>query len=187
MKLSEIRNSLIAGDNKAFRYIYQEFGDYCTETLIKQRSCSPDEAEDLFIEAVMILRDKILQGKIQELTNTRYYLYKTAENLFLARLKSEKIKTGKQSELKHFFYASEFANEDDSWDEELADAASKAWNELSERCKDILYYFYVDTLRFAEIIGLMNFSTIDVAKTTKARCYKKLVTTARAYYKEAGK
>ncbi len=182
MNLFEIRKSLIANDNLALRYLYVEFGDYCTQNLIKKRRCAEDEADEFFVEAVMILREKVLNGTIDRLTNTRYYLYKTCENLYLARLKSDKAKKAKMTDLQYFFYESEYTEEGDTWDEPLSDAATKAWAELTERCKDILYYFYVDALGFAEIVDLMDLSSVDVAKTTKARCYKRLVTQARQYY-----
>lgn len=183
MNLKEIRSSLVIGDNQALTYLYLEFGDYCMKMLDVKRGCTREEAEDLFIESVMIFREKVLNGSIEKLSNTRYYIYKTCENVYLAKLKSEKSKRGKTSDVEQFFYSSGYVSMEDEWDVNLNKSASRAWGELTEKCKDILYYFYVDSLRLAEITEMMGFSTPDVTKTTKARCYKKLVSAARAYYK----
>ncbi len=182
LKLRDIRDSLASGDNKALHYLYTEFGAYCINILTTKKGCAYEDAEDLFIESVMIFREKVLDGTIQELTNVRYYLYKTCENKYLARLKSERSQKTKVSDVEQFFYTSSFVNAEDEWDEGLSKSAKRAWEELGEKCKDILYYFYVDSLRMAEISELMGFSTTDVTKTTKARCYKKLITSARSYY-----
>ncbi len=185
MNLQEIHTSLKNGDNKALEHIYLEHGDYCIKMLTSKKGCIKEEAEDLFIESVMIFREKVMGGAIQQLTNTRYYLYKTCENVYLARLKSERGKKRKVSDVEHFFYANDHIDIDDEYNLKLRDAASKAWEELTEKCKDILYYFYVDSLRMAEIMELMKISSVDVTKTTKSRCYKKLMTTARIYYNQA--
>ena len=153
--------------------------------MISQRSCGKEEAEDLFIEAVLILREKVMEGKIEQLTNTKYYLYKTCENIYLARLKSDKRKRQKLDDLKYFYYQSSLVEGEEEWDARLQKAAKQAWQELTEKCRDILNYFYVDSLRMTEIMELMDFASADVAKTTKARCYKKLMVMAKAYYADS--
>lgn len=185
LDLKDIRSSLLKGDNEALRYIYMQYGDYCINTMISQRSCGKEEAEDLFIEAVLILREKVMEGKIEQLTNTKYYLYKTCENIYLARLKSDKRKRQKLDDLKYFYYQSSLVEGEEEWDARLQKAAKQAWQELTEKCRDILNYFYVDSLRMTEIMELMDFASADVAKTTKARCYKKLMVMAKAYYADS--
>lgn len=185
MELQEIEASLRADDNKALQYLYLEYGDFCVKRLKSKRQCTIEEAEDLFIEAVMILRENILKKKISSLSNPGYYLYRICENKFLEKLRADKNKQAKQSDVEHFFYSmdheSDFIGE---WDSELSKAADHAFKNLGERCREIIYYFYVDKLSMLEISKLMNLASADVAKNTKARCYKKLVTEANQFYNQ---
>lgn len=181
MNLQQITKSFRLGDNVAFRYIYTEHGDYCVESLEKYRNCDHEEAQDLFIDAVMIFKDKVESGKVTNLSSLRTFLYKICENNYLARLKSERIRMKKLTDLEFYFYESDFViDEEAEFDDILSNAAKKAWESLGEKCKDIISYFYIDKLRMEEIANLMGFSTANVAKTTKSRCYKQLVSKARA-------
>lgn len=183
MDLGRIRTSLVANDNVALQYIYTEYGGFCVRRLMQLRNCTLEDAQDLFIEAVMNLREKILNGSVQKLTSTRYYLFKTCENMYLARLKDEKGHKGKTSDIEKFYYGSvHFLPEDGSPDNKLIEATRYAWKLLSEKCKDIIYYFYVDKMRMEDIAELLGLANSNVAKTTKARCYKSLMDEAGTYY-----
>ncbi|MEM9857774.1 MAG: hypothetical protein AAF843_10470 [Bacteroidota bacterium] len=182
--LRQIEASLKADDNKALNYIYTKYGKYCINQLVSVKSCSVQEAEDLFVEAVMIFREKVLNKEIQYLKNTRYYIYKICENRYLARLKLERSRQRELSEIEHFYYSSNYLKSDDELDQNLLKATIHAWSNMKERCKDIIYYFYVDQLRMTEIADLMDLANADVAKSTKARCFKYLVTTAYKYYEK---
>ncbi|MEP0987219.1 hypothetical protein [Ekhidna sp.] len=183
MDLEKIKESLQNEDNKALEYLYLEFGDYCIQKLIKNRNCMLAEAEDLFIESVMVIREKILREEIEHLVNTKAYLFTICENKFLARLKLQKNKNKKISEVESLYYS--FSDEEDEWNSSLMEATKEAWNQLSEKCKDIISYFYIDRLRMLEIAQIMHFANANVAKTTKQRCYKKFSDVARKIYKSS--
>lgn len=185
--LKQIEASLKADDNKALHFIYTEYGKYCIDQLVSVKSCSVEEAEDLFIEAVMIFREKILNGEIQYLNNTRFYIYKICENRYLAKLKLERSRHSKLSEIVHFYYSSDYLKSDEEWDQNLLRATLDAWDGMNERCKDIIHYFYIDRRRMTEVATLMGLANADVAKSTKARCFKYLVTTAHKCYEQLRK
>ncbi|MEQ9405059.1 MAG: sigma-70 family RNA polymerase sigma factor [Cyclobacteriaceae bacterium] len=187
MRFRKIVDSIKSGDNVGLKHIYVEYGPYCVKKLISSRNCSTHDAEDLFIDAVIILRNNILQEKITDLGSVRAYLFKTCENIFLAKLKKEKSEENKHSEIKEIYYSNESENGDISWNNEIVNATKEAWSQLREKCQDILSYFYVDNLRMKEIAELMNFTNSDVAKTTKARCYKKFMQTAHEIYQSTKK
>jgi len=183
LDLEEIKQSFLADDNSAFEYVYLEHGEYCISRIQQLRNCSEADAEDLFTEAVLIFRDKILTDQIEVLSSLRGYLFAVCENNFLARLKKEKSHKRKISDIEFFFYLDDMLNEDEKeYSESLQQATVHAWKTLSENCKDILTYFYLDKLRLDKIALLMGHATANVAKTTKARCYKHLMTEARKFY-----
>lgn len=138
--------------------------------------CSKENAEDIFVDSVMNFREKLVEGKIEMVLNIRAYLYKTCYNMFLVRLRQKQKKENLSDELEKFYYDSDYQSEDtEDFTEKLNEITMQAWGFLTERCKDILSYFYVDRLRMKEIANLMGLSSSDVAKATKSRCYKAMV------------
>jgi len=181
LKLDQIITSLKSEDNVAFKHIYQTHGKSCISKLKNFRNCSLEDAEDLFIVAIMLFREKILNGSITQLTNLESYLYKVCENTYLAKLRVEKTKGKKVSDVEFFYYESDYlSEEEEDFQMNLNEVTKQAWEKLSEKCKDIISFFYIDKLRMDEIAKLMGFSSPDVAKTTKSRCYKQMVTSAKS-------
>lgn len=164
------------GNNEVLGVFYEQHSSYCNRRLLKENKCTQEDAEDIFIESIMNLREKLISGREVAILNVRAYLYRTCHNMFLYRLKKSERLQHHHSEIERFYYDSNYLqSEDGPFDPKLIAITNKAWEILSERCKDILYFFYVDKLGMKEIARLMDLSTSDVAKTTKSRCYKKLV------------
>lgn len=166
---------LKAGNNEVLGIFYKRHASYCFERLSRENKCSPEDAEDIFVEAVLSMREKLLGGKEDMILNVRAYLYRVCYNMFLTRLRQEKRAQRKLKDIERFYYDSIYVTENELFDNTLLERTMKAWQRLSERCRDILYLFYVDKLRMNDITGLMGFANANVVKTTKARCYKKWV------------
>ena len=179
MKLAEMVESFLKNDNEAFEYIYLKCGDYCTKTLISKRNCTLEDAEDLFIDAVLIFRRKILNNEISYLINLKTYIYKICDNNFLAKLKKETTQKNKDLDVGKFLY-----QESVEQDPRLVNSARHAWDNLSEKCKDIIYLFYVEAINMEEKAKLLGLSNSDTAKSTKSRCYKRFVTLAKEHVNE---
>lgn len=177
MKLTEITHSFLHGDNKAFEYIYLKHGSYCIDRLISKRGCSNDDARDLFIDAVLIFRRKILNGEISYLTRLDYYLYRTCENNYLANLKKEASKSKHEYNIEQFLYA-----ESEEMSVAQKESGKISWNKLSEKCKNMIYLFYVKSISMEDIATQMGLSNADSAKSTKSRCMKKYISEARKHY-----
>lgn len=180
VKFSKMMESFVQDDNKAFEYIYLTCGAYCTNTLMAKRKCTLEDAEDLFIDAVLIFRRKIISGEISYLTNLKTYLYKICDNNFLANQKRKASQASKEDAIINALY--DDATELPSY---LLESARHAWNLLSEKCKDIVYLFYVEAIKMEEIAKLLDLANADTAKSTKSRCYKKFVSLAKAYITKA--
>ncbi len=172
---SSLVDELKNGNNQGLTIFYREYSGYCINRLVKQNKCSMEDAEDIFIEAVMNLREKLVGGQLDRVMNVKSYLYKTCHNMFLVRLDQQSRFREKLSDIERFYYQSNHQEKYERFDAHLMEATKEAWSNLSERCKDIIHYFYVDNLSMSEIAELMDLSDRNVAKTTKSRCYKKFV------------
>lgn len=177
MTLTEITQSFLHGDNKAFEFIYLKYGSYCIDQLVAKRGCPKEDAQDLFVDAVLIFRRKILGGEISYLTNLKFYLYRTCENNYLANLKKEATKAKNQYNVEQYLYS---ASEEISVAQK--ESGKISWSKLSEKCKNIIYLFYVKSISMEEIATDMGLSNADSAKSSKSRCMKKYVNEARKHY-----
>ncbi|GAB5525516.1 MAG: hypothetical protein Roseis2KO_33880 [Roseivirga sp.] len=161
------------GNNHVLGVFYKQHASYCLKRLSRENKCSPEDAEDIFTEAIMNLREKLISGRETIILNVRAYLYKTCYNTLLVKLRQDARAQQKLGDLERFYYDSIYMVDDQSFEKELLKATMEAWMLLSERCRDILYFFYVDKQSMKEITGLMGLNNANVTKTTKARCYKK--------------
>ena len=127
----------------------------------------------------MNLRDRLITGKLKNVLNVRSYLYGTCYHMFLSRLDQSNRQNRHTRDIEQYFYNSVYTDEGSEYRDEMLAVASKAWSTLTDRCKDIINYFYIERLRMEEIAELMGLSNGNVAKNTKLRCYKKLVANAR--------
>ncbi len=175
----ELQSELKRGNNEMLSVFFQEHAGYCTRKLTKEHQCSQEDAEDIFIESVMNLREKLIKGAVEAVANVRSYLYKTCHYMLMDRLRKKGRQAQEEEDVVRFFYESAYTTENDPFDKELVEITKIAWNELSEKCKDILHFFYVDKLEMKEIAELMAFASADVAKTSKSRCFRQFAT--RAY------
>ncbi len=176
MDWSSIIKQLKEGKNDALGEFYKDHSDFCINKLIKENQCNQEDASDIFVEAIMSLREKLIGDKLDNVLNIRGYLYKTCHYMLLNRLDQSAKRQKKIPDIERFYYDSVYhQTQDPSYDPELLKISQQAWNYLSERCKDILNYFYIEKLDMSQISNLMELSNANVAKTTKSRCYKKFV------------
>ena len=170
------------GDNSVLEVIYQSCADYCIQKLLRKTYISSEEAEDIFIDAVMNFREKLISDKIVHLISEKAYIYKTCFNMYLVRTEQEKRWKRKLNDIEFLYYSSDY-HTNSSFNEQMLEATKSAWSQMSEKCKDIISYFYIDKRSMTEIAEIMEFNSADVAKTTKSRCFKKFRDIANAKLK----
>lgn len=178
--LEALSTALKAGDNRVMKDIFLAYQQYCIKKLVIEKNCKQEDAEDIYVEAVLNLREKIITDQLSYLSNVKYYLGQTCANMFYVRIKQKQRWDRQAPDLERFFYESGYVIEETDYDYEQAISMTRTiWSKMKEKCKDIIHYFYIDKLRMEEIAELMGFSSADVAKTTKARCFKRMLQMAQ--------
>ncbi|MEZ4828723.1 MAG: hypothetical protein R3C61_20925 [Bacteroidia bacterium] len=51
-----------SGEDSGLRFVFQETNRYCVRTLIKTTSCEMADAEDIFMDAMLIFREIFCRG-----------------------------------------------------------------------------------------------------------------------------
>ena len=177
MRLSRISDELKAGDTSCLKVLFEEHGHYCISNLMNFRNCSREDAEDIFIEAIINFHDKILLEKITYLTSVRSYLYGTCVNMHKSLLTRQNSIDQKTTSIKKELYTSELNIEEKIVEhehlEDLSKFANRTFKALDPACQQLLKYFFIHELSMERIATLMGLATKNVAKTKKLRCYKR--------------
>lgn len=179
-EFKSLREELINGNTQSLEFIFNKHAQYCISNLKRRYNCTQEVAEDLFMDAILNFRDKVVEDKLDTVKNVRNYIYTTCTNMYKARVSKEKSQKNKKYDLQNTFYSSH--QEDyltkviqNQNQEEIKKLSLEAFAQLSDSCQKIIHMFYVQELSMQEIAEILGYSNANVAKTTKARCYKKLL------------
>lgn len=176
------------GDTSCLEELVLAYKSYCINGLVNKTRCSAEDAEDLFIDAILELRDKILSGKLDHLLNAKSYIFGICYNMWLSEQRVKRKNMDGSLDIINYYqqYLKEdflFSENEVDFKTQLIDITNQALETLDEKCRRVIKYFYLEKRNMEEIAKIMDFASADVAKTTKSRCFKKLVEKAKALEK----
>lgn len=178
---SELRKvaELLKNGNNQFMYdVYMNNKDYCIQRLMSKFRADKMVAEDIFTDAVISLREKILNGKLTEIVNVKAYLSGTCKNIWLSELKRSKKDSVRDYGDIEDLYDRKIMELDMhsalAYREEIMNQLRKGLDKLDKKCRGIITSYYMDRRNMNEIAKIFGFANANVAKTTKMRCFNKL-------------
>jgi RNA polymerase sigma factor (sigma-70 family) len=169
--LSQIKS----GDKAGLGQVYDQTHKYCVLTLIKKTGCTKDDAEDLFMDAILVFREKAVAGGIRYLSNIKTYMFGICYNLWRDMNRSDKKWNTVKDEVERQYYLLKI--DEPTEEEEIVRKklrmVKNALAKLDEKCRMLLRYAYMEQRPQKEIADLMGFASANVVKVTRFRCYKK--------------
>ena len=178
-EFNDLVGRLKRGDNSALASL-QVYQQACVRRLvIRSRGyCNPDLAYDLFIDSVLDFRSNVLKNKVAY-QNIPAYLQQICWNKWLEESRRIKRIQNNQTEMQ-YHYDTQTTQQGEHVDHEEAHLSrlkqvEQAMHRLSEQCRRILYLSIADGMPMAEIAETLGLASADVAKTTKSRCYHRLL------------
>lgn len=182
-EFQQLKTQLQQGDNTALKWVFEQCGRYCIGTLIQKTACDEADAEDLLMEAVLVFRQNMLEGKVQEISSIKAYLFGIVWNkwrdLSRARKRWQRETDGltrtyylRAEESDHLVAAEEEAAWANRIESQLA-LAHAALGALKSNCRQLLKLFYMEKKPLAEIAVTMGLANANSAKVTKHRCYQR--------------
>ncbi|GJM32194.1 MAG: hypothetical protein DHS20C18_11950 [Saprospiraceae bacterium] len=139
---------------------------------IKKNSGHFADAEDVFQEGLLAFYKLVRQGKIEETVKVEAYLFSICRNLWLKQLNKKKDTTEWESVPP--LESAEDLQLDGLLKIERKEVLDKVMQQLGEKCREILIYYYYDRMRMKNIAELMGLSNEQVAKNKKSGCMKKM-------------
>jgi len=142
-------------------------------SMILKGGTSKEEAEEIFWDGLLVVDNNARKQRFGPDDNIQGYLKTTCRNIWLKKGERKKLKFNSIDDHVDFLAENDVPNST-LLDEELKSKLVIILNQLKTKCQTILKLAFLDGLDHEEIQQYLNFKSIDVVKTSKNRCMKKL-------------
>ena len=162
------------GDMSPLKAIFDANFSYCVQALIKLFACSESDAKDMVVDAILVLREKIMTKDYSN-ENVRSFLLKVASN----KWKNQRKRNARLVDYDPILLGKYLSMQIDS--DESANIKNKvqgiihAIHSLGDPCTSVLQLNLVEGLSLEVVYQQLGYNSKGVLKTTKSRCMKKLL------------
>ena len=175
---------LAANDKKAVETIYRE--NYLTiQSFIVKNNGYPDDARDIFQEAMIVLYEKVSSGTFELTCQIKTYLYSVCRRLWLKRLQQMQRYNPSAESVEEVIAVEEELEVHEKRNADLI-VMENALNKIGEPCKSILEAYYLQKKSMPEIADFFGYTNADNAKTQKYKCLVRLKKIFFTQYKNGG-
>lgn len=163
--------TLLRTDQRSgFVYIYKNHFRM-VEYFITKNSGNTYDAEDVFQETMVVLFNKARHEVFSLSCSLKTFVYSVARNIWLKKLRDNKIKTG----ITDFERYDPIEVQDEpEEDQDRQGELQKAIEQLGEGCRKILTLFYYMKKNMEEIAAELGYTNADNAKNQKYKCLQQL-------------
>lgn len=174
----EIRD-IRKGNNDPLGRLFKAQFDYCVDKISAQEKCSKSTAKDVFMDAIHVLRDKVLQGKFEH-DNLRGFLLLCAKNKLRNKLKKDRrsITLDVISVEQYLGFKMGLSNMDHSslspLQQNKVDLIIMARKKLGDACRKLLELNFDQGYGLKELVDMLGYKSYDSVKTMKSKCIKQL-------------
>ncbi len=143
------------------------------QALILSNSGYPDDARDIFQEAMIVLYEKVKSGSFELNCQLKTYLYSVCRRLWLKRLNQlQRIST----EVDNLQEIIPVEDEMEKHEQRNLDfqIMEQSLNTLGEPCSSLLKAYYLETKSMVDIAIDFGYTNADNAKNQKYKCLMRL-------------
>jgi RNA polymerase sigma factor (sigma-70 family) len=168
----KLLEGLALNDRKAIETIYKQHYNM-VQSLILSNSGYPDDARDIFQEAMIVLYEKARTGSFELNCQLKTYLYSVCRRLWLKRLNQLQKMSPEVENLEETVPVEEELelHEQRNLDFLIMERSMK---NLGEPCKSLLEAYYLQKKSMVEIAENFGYTNADNAKNQKYKCLMRL-------------
>jgi RNA polymerase sigma factor (sigma-70 family) len=172
---------LAANDTTAIESIYRE--NYAViQAFIVKNNGYPDDARDIFQEAMIILFEKAKSSSFVLSCQIKTYLYSVCRRLWLKKLQKQNRYNPSIEMIQETVAVEEEIDSHEKRNEDFM-LMENALSKIGEPCKSLLEAFYIQKKSMPEIAASFGYTNADNAKTQKYKCLVRLKKIFFAQYK----
>ena len=161
---------LKAGDRETIKTIYLE-NKQGFRLFAKQYLEENEEITHVYREAIVVLVENALKGKLDELQSISTYLFAIGKYLIL---KSKKVSDGKVSQDNENIETIPWESLEEAVKDQEIQKVKTEYEKLGTKCKEVLRLFYYQAKRWDEIFQQLGYVSKDVLKSTQLSCLESL-------------
>lgn len=178
---SALLEGLAANDKKSVETIYQQNYNM-VQSLIINNNGSPDDAKDIFQEAMIVLYEKARSGTFELNCQIKTYVYSVCRRLWLKRLQQLNRYSTPLGDIESIVPVEEEIEGHEQRNAEF-EMMEKAINSLGEPCKSLLEAYYLQKQNMQVIAANFGYTNSDNAKNQKYKCLMRLKKIFFTHYK----
>jgi RNA polymerase sigma factor (sigma-70 family) len=168
----KLLEGLALNDRKAVETIYMRHFNM-VQSLILSNNGYPDDARDIFQEAMIILYEKARSGSFELNCQLKTYLYSVCRRLWLKRLSQLQRISPEVGKLEGAVSIEDDLERHEQRNKEFQ-VMEQCLANLGEPCKSLLEAYYLDTKSMTEIAADFGYTNADNAKNQKYKCLMRL-------------
>jgi len=143
------------------------------QAFILNNSGNPDEAKDIFQEAMIVLYEKAVSGTFELNCQLKTYLYSVCRRLWLKRLQQLQRFGGHLEQGEETVTVEEDIEAHEKRNSDFI-LMETALSKIGEPCKSLLDAYYMQKKHMQEIAKDFGYTNADNAKTQKYKCLMRL-------------
>jgi RNA polymerase sigma factor (sigma-70 family) len=168
----QLLEGLALNDRKAIETIYKQHYNM-VQALILNNSGYPDDARDIFQEAMIVLYERVRSGSFELNCQLKTYLYSVCRNLWLKRLGQWQRSFSEVENLQDTVPVEDELERHDQRNRDFQ-VMEQSMNSLGEPCRSLLKAYYLDMKSMVEIATDFGYTNADNAKNQKYKCLMRL-------------
>jgi RNA polymerase sigma factor (sigma-70 family) len=168
----KLLEGLAHNDRKAIETIYKQHYNM-VQSLILSNNGYPDDARDVFQEAMIVLYEKARSGSFELNSQLKTYLYSVCRRIWLKRLSQQQRFSPEVENLQERISAEEDLERHEQRNKDFQ-IMEKSLKSLGEPCKSLLEAYYLEKKSMVEIAGDFGYTNADNAKNQKYKCLMRL-------------
>lgn len=173
-KKEEILKSIKTGQNqKVLDWLYHSSLNK-VRAYIKNNSGNHEEANDIFQDAVIIFFQKVLRNEFDQKQDIDGFIFTVAKHLWIDKIRKEKTAKKYNDSLDPDTYIDANDQLYQLMEKEKTSRMKKAFEQLDEKCREILNSSIHLRLSMKEICEQLGYKNESVAKSAHYRCKKYL-------------
>jgi RNA polymerase sigma factor (sigma-70 family) len=168
----KLLEGLAQNDRKAIETIYKQHFNM-VQSLILSNNGYPDDARDIFQEAMIVLYEKARSGSFELNSQLKTYLYSVCRRLWLKRLNHQQRLTPEVDNLEETVPVEEEVERHEQRNKDFL-VMEQSLKSLGEPCKSLLEAYYLEKKSMVDIATDFGYTNADNAKNQKYKCLMRL-------------
>jgi len=168
----KLLEGLAHNDRKAIEAIYKQHFNM-VQSLILNNNGFPDDARDIFQEAMIVLYEKARSGSFELNSQLKTYLYSVCRRLWLKRLNQQQRFSPEVDNLEETVPVEEDVERHEQRNKDFL-VMEQSLKSLGEPCKSLLEAYYLEKKSMVDIAADFGYTNADNAKNQKYKCLMRL-------------